>query len=335
MHDIINMLSTYLPFAKVQVFIPALILIGFSVGVISSFFGIGGAWMVTPGLNILGFPMTYAIGTDIAHVAGKSIFATRQHSRMGNVDYKLALVMVVGTVIGVECGAQVVMYLKKLLILDSVVRWAYAFLLLGIGIMVFIDCMKSRKNNNESGITWYKTFHKIKLPPVIHFSVSNITCSIWLPIIVGLITGFLAGFLGIGGGLFRMPALIYFVGCPTIVAVGTDLFEVMISGVYGAITYSQKGCVDFLAAGIMLTGAIIGTKIGAMATKYVNPIKIRYSFAFAVFGCLVSVVLKQLTYKTSASIMIFTTVISISTYIIIQLIKGILLAKRDVNESLG
>ena len=167
----------HLPFADVNVFVPALILIGFAVGIISSFFGIGGAWMVTPGLNILGFPMTYAIGTDITHVAGKAVFATRQHAKMGNVDYKLAWVMVLGTIAGVELGAQLIMFLKKLNLVDTSVRWAYAVLLFFISVVVFVDWYKSKKKKiKESGIELYKSLHQIKIPPIVHFEVANVTC---------------------------------------------------------------------------------------------------------------------------------------------------------------
>ncbi len=90
---------------------------------------------------------------------------------------------------------------------------------------------------------------------MIHFEASGITCSLWLPVLVGLTTGVVASVLGVGGGFIRMPALIYLVGCPTLVAVGTDLFEVMITGAYGAFTYGVKGRVDLIAAMWMLLGA--------------------------------------------------------------------------------
>lgn len=92
-------LYLYMPIAGVSIFWPGLVLIGFSVGVLAGFFGMGGAWMVTPGLNILGFPMAFAIGTDMAHIAGKSMISTIRHSKFGNVDYKLGLTMLLGTFI--------------------------------------------------------------------------------------------------------------------------------------------------------------------------------------------------------------------------------------------
>ena len=109
---------------------------------------------------------------------------------------------------------------------------------------------------------------------------------------MSFVTGLLAGVLGIGGGLIRMPALIYLVGCPTHVAVGTDLFEVAISGLYGAGSYSYKGRTELLAAVIMLLGAAVGAQIGSVATKYVKGYGIRVFFGIAVIGCGISIILK-------------------------------------------
>ncbi len=103
-----------MPIAGVKIFWPGLIILGIGVGVIGGFFGMGGAWMVTPGLNILGFPMAFAIGTDIAHMAGKSLISTMRHGKFGNVDYKLGFIMVFGTVVGFEIGAQMIMWLERI-----------------------------------------------------------------------------------------------------------------------------------------------------------------------------------------------------------------------------
>ena len=117
------------------------------------------------------------------------------------------------------------------------------------------------------------------------FKTAQITCTAWLPIFISFATGWLAGILGIGGGLIRMPALIYFIGCPTHVAVGTDLFEVMISGLYGTGTYTYKGRTELVAAVIMLMGAAVGAQIGTVATKYIKGYGIRIAFGLAVIGC--------------------------------------------------
>ena len=123
-----------MPISGVNIFWPGLIILGFGVGIIGGFFGLGGAWMVTPGLNILGFPMAFAIGTDVAQMAGKSLISTMRHGKFGNVDYMLGITMLVGTVIGVEIGAQMVMWLERIGSVDKVVRWLYVVLLISIEI---------------------------------------------------------------------------------------------------------------------------------------------------------------------------------------------------------
>jgi uncharacterized membrane protein YfcA len=331
-------LYMFMPIAGVNIFWPGLVLIGFSVGVIGGFFGMGGAWMVTPGLNILGFPMAFAIGTDIAHIAGKSMISTIRHSKFGNVDYKLGVVMLVGTMVGIECGAQMIMWLERLGRVGSVVRWVYVIFLLLITLMVFSDYAKARKKKKmgivdsekgTEGFTWYKTLHKIKIPPMMHFKAAGIYCSAWLPIMVSFLTGVLAGFLGIGGGLLRMPALIYFIGAPTHIAVGTDLFEVMISGLYGAFTYTLKGRIELVAVFVMLTGAAIGAQIGTVATKYAKGFGIRIAFGVAVFCCMISIIFKQFKYELPATIMILGTIGLMCLYIMGIMFKGAAQELRD------
>jgi len=137
-------LYVLMPIAGVKIFWPGLIILGVGVGIIGGFFGMGGAWMVTPGLNILGFPMAFAIGTDIAHMAGKSLISTMRHGKFGNVDYKLGLIMLVGTVVGFEAGAQMVMWLERIGSVEKVVRWIYIGLLAFIAWMVFHDVAKRK-----------------------------------------------------------------------------------------------------------------------------------------------------------------------------------------------
>ena len=291
-------LYVLMPISGCTVFWPGLIILGLGVGIIGGFFGMGGAWMVTPGLNILGFPMAFAIGTDVAHMAGKSLISTMRHGRFGNVDYKLGLTMLVGTVVGVEIGAQIVMQLERL----------------------------------------GSKLHAIKIPPMVHFHQAGIYCSAWLPICVSFLTGVLAGILGIGGGLIRMPALVYLVGCPTHIAVGTDLFEVAISGLYGAATYTLKGRTELVAALIMLIGAAVGAQIGAVATKYIKGYGIRTAFGLAVLGCLCSVVLKLIQPYFPAyagfingvsTVVVLGFVSGISIYIAAKMVQG---AKQELAE---
>src|SRR4030042_1339546 len=333
-----------MPISGVTIFWPGLIVLGIGVGIIGGFFGMGGAWMVTPGLNILGFPMAFAIGTDIAHMAGKSLIATMRHGKFGNVDYRLGLIMLVGTIVGFEVGAQMIMLLERLGSVEKFVRYLYLFLLAFIAWMVFSDVAKRKSKERAAkaagqevdklatGIEWHKTFHRIKIPPMVHFKEAGVYCSAWLPIFVSFLTGLLAGVLGIGGGLIRMPALIYFIGCPTHVAVGTDLFEVMISGLYGAGTYTYKGRTELVAAIIMLVGASMGAQTGTAATKYITGYGIRIAFGLAVIGCGISVVMKLIPryvpywknlMDASATGLFLGLVGALALYIFITMLEGV------------
>jgi len=337
-----------MPISGVTIFWPGLIILGIGVGIIGGFFGMGGAWMVTPGLNILGFPMAFAIGTDIAHMAGKSLVSTMRHGKFGNVDYKLGIVMLVGTIVGFEIGAQMIMWFERIGKVELYVRWLYVGLLTFIAWMVFHDVAKRKEKERAAkaagqeidklatGIEWHKTIHKIKIPPMMHFNQAGFTCSIWAPVFVSFMTGWLAGILGIGGGLIRMPALIYFIGCPTHVAVGTDLFEVMISGLYGAGTYTYKGRTELVAAVIMLIGAAMGAQVGTVATKYIKGYGIRIAFGIAVLGCMASIIMKLLPRYidgikafmddlSTATVLIVVS--SLSLYIFVKMLQG---ARREI-----
>ena len=295
----------YLPISGTEVNGFALILLGFTVGTIGGFFGVGGAFMVTPALNVFGFPMAYAIGTDMAHIAGKSIVSTSKHRKFGNVDMKLALLMIIGTLVGIELGATLILWLEKIGRIGPIVRVAYMFLLFGLGSFMLYEYMTGmRRAVRQQGADpqgdagkarlalWMQS---IKLKPVVYLKVSGFHISVWVIIGMGLFTGFLAGFLGVGGGFIRMPALMYIIGAPTKVAVGTDLFEVMVTGAYGAFSYAMKGRVELLAAMIMMVGAAIGAQLGATATRYARGTIIRLYFSITMLCGGLSVVFKHLS----------------------------------------
>ncbi len=334
MFDIFNV---YMPIAEMQFNALILVSIGFSVGVLGGFFGVGGAWVVTPALNIFGFPMAYAIGTDLAHIFGKSIVATAKHRKMGNVDMKLGLMSIVGSVIGVEIGAQNVMWLTRIGLAGPIVRYTYMFLLFGLGIYMMYDYLTKDKRaaaqaakqaaaRTGAPAPARKAWN---LPPMIHFPASGITISFWTVTGVFLFTGWLSGFLGVGGGFIRMPALIYLIGCPTAIAVGTDLFSVLFSGAYGCFTYGIKGRVEIVAAILMLIGASIGAQIGVTAVKYVRGYGIRLLFAIMILLAGLSVALKQFNLTTTAAWVVMCAALGMCVVIMVKLWQGFVKEKAE------
>lgn len=292
--------TLYMPIAGTDINPLQLVFLGFTVGVIGGFFGVGGAFIVTPALNVFGFPMAYAIGTDMAHIAGKSIISTVRHRRFGNVDIRLGLLMIAGTAVGIELGSLAVMWLEKIGRIDAVVRTIYVALLFGIGSYMIYECTGGARGRGSSEGTdrrppaLAQKAQRIKIPPVITLRVSGLSISVWIIFGVAAITGFAAGFLGVGGGFIRMPALVYIIGTTTKIAVGTDLFEVMFSGMYGAFTYALKGRVEIVAAMVMLAGAAAGAPLGAFATRHVKGPVIRLCFALTMLIAGISVILKQM-----------------------------------------
>lgn len=337
-----------LPIAEIQVSVFALFVIGFCAGVLGGFFGVGGAWIVTPALNIFGFPMSYAIGTDLAHIFGKSIIATQKHSKMGNVDIRLGLFAIAGSVIGMEIGAQTIMWLTKIGLAGEIVRWLYIILLFSLAVFMFYDYITATKSNkkisNEEtpkvvpkipGKTLAQKIQELNLPPFVSCPTSGIKkISIWIITLIFLVLGFLSGFLGVGGGFITVPALIYLLSVPTVVAVGTSLFTVLFKGGYGCFTYAMKGRVEILAALIMLCGAAIGAQIGVTAVKYIRGYGIRLLFAIMTFFAAISVLLKQATLTTLASYTVIIAASCMSLIIIGGLIKGIKKEKKLIKEKI-
>jgi uncharacterized membrane protein YfcA len=342
-----DFLNIYLPISGIEFNILILVTIGFCVGTLGGFFGVGGAWIVTPALNIFGFSMPFAIGTDLAHIFGKSIIATGKHSKLGNVDWRLGMVSIIGSIIGIEGGKRFVLFLERTGSVGPVVRYVYMIFLFGLGAYMLYDyfsTMRKREpgissgaEQEESTSTLALRLRLINLPPRLTLPTSGITgISFWIVFVIFLITGFLSGFMGVGGGFILLPALIYVVGCPTTVAVGTSLLSVCFMSGYGTFTYSLSGRTELVAAMIMLTGAAIGAQIGVLATKFIRGYGIRILFAIMIILAGLSVTLKQLhsslnldLFGTLAAYVVMGAAISMTLLIFIKLIIGSRAAGRQ------
>ena len=263
--------------------------IGFLVGILGGFFGVGGGFIGGPLMYWAGVPMNFVVGTDLAHMTGKSIIATRRHRAMGHVDIKVGALMVISSIVGVELGARVIEILKEVGSVDLVVAVIYVIIQVAVSIFTAWESIRAlRAKNTDSTAAkdavgfqdFTKRMHSIKLPPIISLPVSGIeSISLWIVLGVGLFTGVLSGLLGIGGGFVRMPLLIYMIGIPTHVAVGTDLFEIIISAGFGTITHAIKGNVDISMALVMQIGAALGAQMGAVATRFFSGPRIRLAFS--------------------------------------------------------
>ncbi len=298
--------------------LPYLALFGLTVGALGGFFGVGGGFLMVPMLNaVFGIPYNIAVGSDLGQMCGMSAAATVRHMRFGNIDFKLGGLMIVGTATGVELGAQVLERLKQLgkvsLLgheFDSmtlVMSLVYAALLVFLGQAMVRESVRTMRRAagqvqltaDPSASSTVLRLRTVRLRPMVSLPASGIEAiSLWVILAIGFATGFLSGMLGVGGGFIRMPALVYILGCPTVVAVGTDLFEIMFSSAYGVTTHALKGNVHLVLVIALLMGTTIGAQLGASYTRKAGGPWVRFGF-----GCLAFVGVVMVAFK------LYTTVV--------------------------
>jgi len=262
---------------------------GLVVGVLFGFFGMGGSFLVTPALLMLGYQPRIAVGSGMAFVFGTAVIATLKHHDLGQVDYKLGGIMILGTTIGIEVGRASVFYLESLGLAGGIISVAYVLLLGGVGLLVTRDAL-----NGDGGGVDHEAADKeldeyeipeiakriqqtVRIPPMVTLR-GDVRVSAWVITTVAFLTGLLSGFLGVGGGFIRMPAMIYAIGAPVPVAVGTDLFEIVFSGGIGSYLYGQGGGVDLGIVVPLLFGSALGARVGSAATAVVDADGIKIYF---------------------------------------------------------
>jgi len=286
-------LAMHFPISGTNIDPTYLVVVGFLIGILGGFFGVGGSFIAGPALRAIGMHWNFAVGTDLAHIVGKSVVAAKRHRALGNVDLKLGLIMALGTIAGAECGAQLIQHLKRQGNVDFVVSIVSIVIYLSISTFMVWESWKTVRLQKKSGRTekgraakdessfagLTRFMQRIRLWPMVSLPTSGIKAiSLWVIMVVSFIGGLFSGFLGGGAGYIRMPMMVYILGVPTHLAVGTDLFEIIISASYGTFSHAIKGNVDILVALVMNTGAAIGAQIGAILTQYFAGPKIRLLF---------------------------------------------------------
>jgi len=279
---------------------------GFMVGVLFGFFGMGGSFLVTPALMIMGFETTTAVGSGMAFVFGTAVIATLKHRDLGQVDYKLGGLMIVGTTAGIEVGRIGLYFLQDRGLAGLIVGVTYVVLLGGVGLFVTRNAL--RDDGDESDVDHHdaeaeidpdeipaiaKKIQSYTIPPMMTIG-GGIKVSLWMVLGVAFATGLLSGFLGVGGGFIRMPAMFYLIGVPVPIAVGTDLFEIVFSGGLGSFLYGLEGAVDLSIVAPLLAGSALGARIGSTATSLVDESEIKIYFGLMLLGGAVAVALRQL-----------------------------------------
>jgi uncharacterized membrane protein YfcA len=285
----------YLPVALTSVNVLIPVGLGLAVGLLSGLFGVGGGFLMTPLLIMLGIPSTVAAATDSNQIVAASTSGTYAHWKVGNVDFKMGLYLLIGGFIGGLFGVQAIKILKATGNADFVIKMTYVLMLGIVGTYMFIESLSSMKKNKTQKVKTKKesaTGRFLKsLPLQTHFEKSGVTHSALVPIFFGGFVGILAAIMGVGGGFLMVPVMVYLLRMPMHVVVGTSLFQILFNCI--EVTFLQaytNHTVDFILAVLLLLGSTIGAQIGAVFGRKLNGEQLKIILAVIVLVVTVKII---------------------------------------------
>ena len=281
-------MQIYLPIAEMSLNVFLLLGMGGAVGFLSGLFGVGGGFLMTPLLIFIGVPPAVAVGTEANQIVAASVSGVLAHWRRGNVDVKMGLVLLLGGLAGSTLGVMLFSFLRGLGQIDLVISLSYVVFLGTIGaLMLYESARTMRRRKTAPGqrrkLHQHNWVHG--LPLKMRFRRSKLYISALLPFTVGFLVGVLAAIMGVGGGFVMVPAMIYLLGMPTAVVIGTSLFQIIF--VTANVTFLQayaNQTVDVVLALMLLTGAVIGAQFGARAGARLHGEELRGLLALMVLA---------------------------------------------------
>lgn len=299
-------LYIHLPIANHSLPILLLLGLGVSVGFLSGLFGVGGGFLMTPLLMMIGIPPTVATASDANQIVAATTSGTFAHWRLGNVDFKMGLLLVAGGIVGGTVGVQIVKLLRAAGEAGAVIKITYVVLLAMIGSYMFQDSSRNlrRRRPPETGVrphgkSWFGRCCDF-LPLRTDFEKSGITISVLVPAILGSMVGMLAALLGVGGGFIMVPVMVYLLRMPMHVVVGTNLFQEVFTCIN--ITFMQayyNHTVDLILAIFLLVGSSIGAQLGARVSNRLKADQLKIILATVVLLVMARMALGLLVQPTS------------------------------------
>jgi uncharacterized membrane protein YfcA len=282
-------MQIYLPVAELSVNWLLLLGLGGGVGLLSGLFGVGGGFLMTPLLIFIGVPPAIAVGSEAAQIVGASVSGVLAHWRRGNVDVRMGGVLLAGGLAGSTLGVQIFALLREAGQVDLIIALAYVVILGAIGTLMLIESVRALRRAQRTGTARRGKLHQHiwlhGLPLKLRFPRSKLYISAILPFAVGAFVGILAALMGVGGGFIMVPAMIYLLGMPTSVVVGTSLFQIIF--VTANVTFLQawqNQTVDIVLAVLLLAGGAIGAQIGARLGQKLRGEQLRGLMALMVLG---------------------------------------------------
>ena len=281
-------MNIYLPIAEMSVDVFLILGMGSGVGFLSGLFGVGGGFLMTPLLIFIGVPPAVAVGTEANQIIASSVSGVLAHMRRANVDFKMGAILTVGGFLGSGAGVWLFTVLRELGLVDLLIALCYVIFLGTIGSLMLFESVRSMLRNRRTGgkgrkLHQHNWLHG--LPFKMRFRRSRLYISALLPLAIGFSVGVLAAIMGVGGGFIMVPAMIYVLGMPTAVVVGTSLFQIIF--VTANVTFLQavtNQTVDLVLAMLLLTGAVIGAQFGTKAGARLHGEHLRGLLALMVLG---------------------------------------------------
>ena len=285
----------YLPIAGNSVNILTIFGLGGFVGLLSGIFGVGGGFLMTPLLMMFGIPPTVAAASDSNQIVGASTSGTLAHWRLGNVDIKMGIFLLIGGVLGGAVGVQIIKVLRALGNANFLIKITYVIMLGGVGLYMFFESLQGLKRDkncrvavSEAAPKQESTYARMlnALPFQSNFERSGVEISLLLPLIFGILVGILAAIMGVGGGFVMVPVMVYLLRMPMHVVVGTSLFQILFTCLNVTIMQSVSNhTVDFVLALLLLLGSTIGAQLGTQVSKHLKADQLKILLA-----CLVLIV---------------------------------------------
>lgn len=275
----------YLPIAELPVHIITIIMLGGLTGILSGMFGVGGGFLLSPFLMIMGIPPAVAVATSANQIIATSMSGFIAHWRKGNVDFQIGFLLLLGGITGSSLGVWLFSYLKSVGQIDLIISISYVFFLGTIGSTMAIESYRAIKKQNEGNFSGQnKALKHLKwvnqLPMQRRFAKSNIEISLFAPILVGALVGVMVSLMGIGGGFIMIPAMIYLLGMPVSVVVGTSLFQIIFTTSHVTILHAvNTQSVDIVLALLLLSGSVIGAQYGVRMGGKLPAEKLRLAMA--------------------------------------------------------
>jgi len=276
-------MDIYLPIAGQSVNAMVIIVLGFVVGVLSGMFGVGGGFLTTPLLIFYGIPPTVAVASAATQITGASVSGVMVHMRRGGLDLKMGSVMIVGGLFGSMVGAAIFRLLQSTGQIDVAIGFLYVIILGWIGTVMLKDSLQSLGYVKTVAAETPRPRHNrwvASLPFRWRFHGSGLYISPVAPLALGFLAGSLTVLLGIGGGFILVPAMIYLLGMPARVVIGTSLYMVLAVSASTTMVHAlTTRAVDIVLAGLLLVGGVIGAQYGALMTTRLKPDYVRLALA--------------------------------------------------------